>query len=56
MTIECTCGNTVIYDEYNCQCHDDIIDQTGWSQDEDGNWKCKICIDQEEEVRRLEGA
>jgi len=44
MLIECVkCGNVTEYSELKCQCPNDIIKETGWVQDEDGNWICDEC-------------
>lgn len=46
--IECACGERASYDELKAQCPNDVITQCpGWSQDNDDNWVCPGCPNQE---------
>jgi len=42
MLIECSCGNKKSY-SVECQCPNDVIDETGYIQDDLGNWICPEC-------------
>jgi len=46
MIIECKCGATANYSS-ECQCPNDVIEETGFVQDEDGNWLCHECQGEE---------